>query len=1365
MNKKRIFILTALILAVCIVFSAFAVACDKNGGDSNNNDKDSTLLFTNGTFASGTSNSALTSPSNWTGAAGSTASSNSSSFTPSDDEALTKGVVGTSSSGWKALQKQYKHITSSSPGRGKSSEGNDELDDNKVLMINNRKDTSYKYTSQSHTLDTDSYYKLSVDVKTILASNVDSKGNPTGAYVYVNGAAYAGWEAIDTKNAWETFTLYIETSELASGSITVVLSLGVGNGSSGRLARGFAFFDNVVLEKISKADKDEDSQEAYNKAKEEYDNLELSSNVSKYSMKIADGEFNYASSIVSAPYTPSKYNQVTGFGSGESAPSSSSDLAKGIIDTATFSISDVANNLSSLSSALAKENLTLAQLETPEASVGTRMLYIQNKRDTAFGYRADVEMNFKLNKYYKVSVWARTFLEKGMASIRLTDGTNTDSNNYTIDIDTNGEWAQYSFYVQANQFRSTQLKLELWLGYGGKADDTLAKGVALFDATTLTEITEQEYENATNSSTINKINLLTDEDKMDPIDLKTFKVQDPDNLNSTLAGYSTADVIDTDESEELKEFPGKPVDKANTDALNSKVLVIDNARPTATTLSTLTVSNKEINKDNLIPIATNKAYAISMYVKTKDIDTSKGMNIALLRYNDDYKPGDKFENAYSEISTFSNLNTENLEDEKGFNDYTLITFYVLGDQLKDAQLGISITLGSGDGSDYSTLVMGYGYVSSMNIEQVDYSQYSSASNSTTVKTVDLTDIASDNEVSSNGYFKKIDLSATVNLFGNDIFAPDGSLNKALALPSNWTINSSSKLTEKDGDNYKFDYMAGVLNLKNDTQYTALGIDNVNTFYNGVSQYFNLDKNPTVLAIKKGEDIQTLGFKSNSISLSANSYYAFMVYAKADDGSEFSITLSTATNNSNDKTKFIGDGYWHQYMIFIATGISSSSVTLSLNADSDTYNSSTVFFTGATYTSIDEKAFESAQEQSNENWLAQSWLIDSFDDIDSADSIADAKNFNGALIDSSASSDSDTLVSGVIDRNKTNYSDIDLDVDGDDENIVDAIFTNPQDSEGNDLTNIGDRVLVIYNKEASAYGYTSNTATIKPGKYYQISVWVLTYKLALNSKAGTDIDKKFVPTATITLKANNKTYEFGRKLTDSSSEDDGKRIVNTSTYDDENNETIGKWTQYSFYIFAEEDIEDTTATLTVSLGFTNKNYYLTGYVFVDNFSVEEIEEAKFIAREEVYKYVEAEDGNYFLQDGNYVEITDTTSAPAGAKLYNKVAMTDSEVAKEDNSKNSILANKEDIPNNFRIVFTADDSTAEPVDDDPTTPTKEKDPLMWLYISLGAVSAIIVVIVVIVVIKKLIPKKKKKLIKNSKNKKTSSANASKRDQFGK
>ena len=93
--------------------------------------------------------------------------------------------------------------------------------------------------------------------------------------------------------------------------------------------------------------------------------------------------------------------------------------------------------------------------------------------------------------------------------------------------------------------------------------------------------------------------------------------------------------------------------------------------------------------------------------------------------------------------------------------------------------------------------------------------------------------------------------------------------------------------------------------------------------------------------------------------------------------------------------------------------------------------------------------------------------------------------------------------------------------------------------------------------------------------------------------------------------------------------------------------------------------------------------MTGYVFADNFSVEEIEESDFIARKDVYK--EAEDGKYFKNsDGTYVLIDDANPAPAGATLYNK--LTDSEVAKDEelNEQNSILADESKVKNNFRTL---------------------------------------------------------------------------------
>ena len=214
MKKKRLFILTALALTVCLLFTLFAVACDNDTNGDDNPTDPSDLLFTNGTFTGVADDSALPAPISWTGAAGSTSSS---SATPSGESNLLSGVVDTSTSAWRDLRKKYSDIDIATPGKGSSSKDNEDLDDDKILMIYNKVETSYNYTSTSHTLEINSYYKLSIDVKTMLAD--DNTDERAGAYISVGSGAEAAWEAIDTKGEWVTYTLYIESSELSTGTI------------------------------------------------------------------------------------------------------------------------------------------------------------------------------------------------------------------------------------------------------------------------------------------------------------------------------------------------------------------------------------------------------------------------------------------------------------------------------------------------------------------------------------------------------------------------------------------------------------------------------------------------------------------------------------------------------------------------------------------------------------------------------------------------------------------------------------------------------------------------------------------------------------------------------------------------------------------------------------------------------------------------------------------------------------------------------------------------------------------------------------------------------------------------------------------
>ena len=144
----------------------------------------------------------------------------------------------------------------------------------RVLMIHNRitgKDkqgtAQYFYTSGSTlSLAAGEYGKLSVWVNTYgLTTEMDT--NEFGAYVKVTdnvGSTAASpfmVKNINTEGKWANVTVYIKGAEFASSTYSVYLGLGIGDEHiSSEYAEGFAFFDDVTFEVLSKAEYDAQSQ-------------------------------------------------------------------------------------------------------------------------------------------------------------------------------------------------------------------------------------------------------------------------------------------------------------------------------------------------------------------------------------------------------------------------------------------------------------------------------------------------------------------------------------------------------------------------------------------------------------------------------------------------------------------------------------------------------------------------------------------------------------------------------------------------------------------------------------------------------------------------------------------------------------------------------------------------------------------------------------------------------------------------------------------------------------------------------------------------------------------------------------------------
>lgn len=1276
-NKKILLTVISVILLVALVASF--VAC-KEEVDPDDNKEVASELFTNGSFSGADGTSYPLTPSNWTGAPGSTSSSDSYK-TPSGSDNLIAGVISTEDKTYRSNSKTY----GGAANPGKIGE------DNNILMIYNKVSTVYKYTSASVSLNKSSYYKLSVWVKTIgIDKNAsDYNEGKSGAYIYVNGAAYAAFEAIDTEGEWKEYTTYIETSDISSQSITVVLSLGNGSKMENSMTKGWAFFDSVTLTNLTDV---EEGETAW--TQEDFNKVETGETVSKYTMKLADADFDYTTST-SSPYTPSKYTAVKGTGNGDDAPSASDYITKGILKTAeTLNVINSADN----------SEITVT---THDGAAG-RIYYQQNKKATAYGIRSSVATRFLGGEqYYKLSIWVRTVIadaDKGM-TVKLTNGS-SDATVYfeAENINTAGEWKQIDLYVEANQFRYQDVYLEFWLGEGG-ADDTSthAQGIFFVDDMSLTNITAEEYAAATESETVYKHSFASELTEDSLVNLANFGEDNGDNAITGRSSFGVADTANWESGSYAGiENPGSPT------SLATSVLTINNYLPSVYNLSNIYEKEDGTISDGSYTVNPNSYYVFAMWIKTKDIDSSTGVNVSLVSYDSEKD----YEDSKTTLATFSTLNTENLADYKSANnsDYTEIRFFVQTGS-ESAKIGFNVSLGSGSANDSSSHAMGYAFISTVTVEKVTAADYSSASTSTVLKTYSFVSSGSSAEVSSNGYFKQTDNKATQELYGDEVYNENGILTGALGVPSNWTATNSDALKNKE-------VTAGVLDINNAEQKAAAGISiDPETFYSSMNiAGINATDYPNVLAIKG--NAAYFGYKSNTISLSSDSYYIVSVWAKMEAGSVITVTLDTTTKSANYTVTPIRAADmgtdWQQYTFLVKTSATSVSATLGLYIGSEEGSAGevkTAYFTMATYTSVSEKAFNSLVASATEagdmdkTVFERSFNTDSFDSYTASDDAAfTPSNWTGAKIGDDASTDSDDLTAGVFNRKEGDWSLLDIDPDNDaDDAIVNAIYNNTDDNY------VGDNVLVIYNKNANAYKYTSSSSiTLKGEKYYKISVWVLTYGLEKDD------------TATISLKLNNLSYTFGKQ--NRTEDTDVKRVVNTSTYAEDGTETVGSWTQYNFYVKTEKDVTP-TATLTLSLGFEDEENFVKGYAFFDNFTVDEITEEEFIKRKEV----------------------------AGET--------------EETIDESLIAD-ELVPNNYRIVFTQEDADAEEEPEEKETPeTNPATDYLWLWISSGVLGALLIVAVIVVLYRKF-SKKSKKLVKSGNKKQVSApTKTNKKDKYSK
>lgn len=405
------------------------------------------ITVSNGDFSSTTTSSYPRTASNWTKADGVVSSST-----------IKAGVISTVLDTFKEEYESYGLAIENTSGLENSNNLN-------VYMINGLdKSVRYGVKSSEISLDAESYYKVSVEVKTslpvLIGDTTLDLSSMASIYLNVGDESYS-FVGVNTYNGWDTYTFYVHTNKFEAPSINVELWLG---GKTEFQSSGAVLFDNVKVTKLA-------SENWYSKNDATNKIVELD-NFSEYdaSNKINNPSFENINEIWELEVNEKNH---------------ASTVTTGI-------------------SSLVSYNQSVTNISTNPKTNGkagnTSALFINNASEAGTEFRSN---NFVIEKYtnYLIQVYVKTGeFEEGGATIAIVptneDLEKSEFTNIVTSTTTNSitnDWTQYSFYVQGSPFSDEEVYLQL--SVGSTSEDDLVKGYAFFDDVTISKITYSQFNN------------------------------------------------------------------------------------------------------------------------------------------------------------------------------------------------------------------------------------------------------------------------------------------------------------------------------------------------------------------------------------------------------------------------------------------------------------------------------------------------------------------------------------------------------------------------------------------------------------------------------------------------------------------------------------------------------------------------------------------------------------------------------------------------------------------------------------------------------------------------------------------------------
>lgn len=785
-------------------------------------------------------------------------------------------------------------------------------DETKVLMINaETSNLSYGYKSANFTLAKNGYYTIEFYVYT-----QDVDGITSTAGVYLSGDEQveekSNFMAITTYGVWEKYRFYVQTDSLNAKTLNLEFFLGSNDFNS----QGAVFFDEIKI--------------------------------------YTHSNLRYFTEINNIPVTDTNYTILNLKENVVAGAVVNSDFEQTIVDPATnntgwtliseegsdpeseFAVNGVFNIGASFDSVA-----TGIDTDPTDANIinNTKALLINNINAASIGFKSS-DILIEQYKPYKLTVWVKT--SDTIATVKLVqqnpygeessyEPKETKYSGINTTTTTNPkyeDWQEVSIYVLGSEFLDSTVNLELWLG----DDETTQAGYAWFDNVTLTEITSEEYESNSTSSSTAKLNLANASDGLEfsnagfnnvlVTDLTEEALYIPNSwvISSDSSNYDFADavygVINTNTTQfnyvknNLTEYdnisnPGRLDNQLEIDPLESNnVVYLGNNSSTSQMLSS-------VIKD----IDVNGYYEVSLYVQTQGVGARAGFSLST---------------SGTDIYTINNIVSD--------YNWTKVTIYVKGG-VNSLPLTANLKLG-----DSTAEVIGHAFFDNVLIKQSTETAYLDA-------------IEADE---NNTYF--------ADFGGSNINAISPNTTDGLYTP---LALDGEKVSTGVADSF---INAGILNTDNFAANSAN--------FPGLTNPESADaNNPYVITINNLQDAHFKYTDSIATSLSPNSYYTLSVFVKTSglgqdanneilDANGDPIVFGASLYTSLSDKKFSGintqlgqtTNEYQEYIFYIQTGETIETVALSVSlGDTDALTTGYAFFSNINLSTINEQSFNEATE--------------------------------------------------------------------------------------------------------------------------------------------------------------------------------------------------------------------------------------------------------------------------------------------------------------------------------------------------------------------------------------------------------------------